>query len=1510
MVTPGLVWGQGVVVRSKPVSADTNASNFNKQVTQDANVQVKYTFQMPVSTSGPTRNNATPANGQIVFNTPDTTLYATLNGAWVPIKASSTSSLIYFNWYFGGAGTIGDPVTIIPDSLSLLLAPWRFRGNIVKNDSVRIGYSPSTYTYLLPGSTNLFSPTNYSGWNSGQIKFTNADTSVNYFKLQASSSVNTVVGSPTQFNSYLRTSNAPVVGNDVVNLDYFNAHVGGTTIYTGDGTLAGTRYVHNGGFVLKTDSLQVLNPPVNQFNVINLAYYQSNQNILGNKNFLGNTDFKGTVKIDSSLQITNIPGADVFANSAPTDLVVQGGSNVFTTPPYRMQKILNLTSTVGDYYQFATMQSFDAGTAGTTMDITITGDVSSTNSLISKSYHFLLTRNDSSAWEQVRPLSTEDTTSNFALEVKLASSTWSFRIRRTSVQLDNLGSPSNTGIYIWAQTQPIFTLSGSSITGNDVTTIPVFNLSQITQYRNNLYDSNGVAFAKVGGGGVGTVTSIAPGVGFVSHTPITISGTMNVDTTLVATRAYVNGFSTFFSTQFTGLGTSGSPITIDTTNMRTVANSLSLSAAQTKFNLKANIASPTFTGTPAAPTAAPGTNTTQLASTAFVMAAVSAGTPTGANPTASIGFTAVNGSSANFTRADGAPKADSTIIASTANHPTLAQLQTKVNNYLLIADTTSLARKTGNAVMQQSSYAAIGTGGLGFLSFLSQSASPSRVSGILKLYRDSVGSISYMNGLVRRTLKFTKNGDITTSFPYKLVSVLADSTDVAASIAGLSSTYVPYTGATGNVNLGANTLTVKGVTSSFNTTSYSSIFPSQTQFYFVGQDANSAVLQGQSFAGHVVFEASRANGTAASPTAIIANDELGTYAYNGWDGTSYGEATASVQGTATQNFTSSAHGTQLILNTTPNGSTTLTAAAVADQSGDFGIARHLLVGGTLGANLSSYGSGSIVATVLANNNASGRAALELYGNVLNTGNVTSEIDFGAQSNTIQSNQRIVQFYGLPSGATAGNKGGALTIATKANAGSLTNALQISNTQVLTFNHYTTNGGIFYGDGSGNLTQTGAGTSTTLLHGGTSPAYSAVSLTADVTGVLPVANIDTTTIRTVANSRTLAQTQTALNLKLNISDTTAMLNNVLHKNLNETILGLKTAQFNNIASTITPGFVIANNQVLTTGQAQLSPALKLSAPAFGTTLGTSQPVDWYVYSSGIAGTTPTGQLVFASGVGAATPGARVSFNTNASITAAGGNSVFTNNRTGIAATTTSGIISTNSTAATSGVAEQRAPASEWNGHVWNTTATAADNVFGGRVDVRGISGTTPTAKMFWQMGTGVSTITYTDRMSLDNAGTLSLLAYTTKGMLANSSAGVLSSFADGTANQVLGMNSGATGYEYKTITAGNGVSVTHGANSITIAEVLRYAHNISTPTTGGTVNLTNNQYNIINPAGALLALTVNLPSSPVNNDLVYIKFTQNVTTVTYTGGTVVDGITAPTVGGLTILVYDSGTTSWY
>lgn len=70
-------------------------------------------------------------------------------------------------------------------------------------------------------------------------------------------------------------------------------------------------------------------------------------------------------------------------------------------------------------------------------------------------------------------------------------------------------------------------------------------------------------------------------------------------------------------------------------------------AISSAISSKANINSPTFTGTPAGPTASAGTNTTQIATTAFVTAALSAVYPVGSiyinasvstNPATLLGF--------------------------------------------------------------------------------------------------------------------------------------------------------------------------------------------------------------------------------------------------------------------------------------------------------------------------------------------------------------------------------------------------------------------------------------------------------------------------------------------------------------------------------------------------------------------------------------------------------------------------------------------------------------------------------------------------------------------------------------------------------------------------------------------------------------------------------------------------------------------------------------------------------
>lgn len=82
---------------------------------------------------------------------------------------------------------------------------------------------------------------------------------------------------------------------------------------------------------------------------------------------------------------------------------------------------------------------------------------------------------------------------------------------------------------------------------------------------------------------------------------------------------------------------------------------------------KADSASPTFTGTPAAPTAASGNNTTQIATTAFVSAAVTAATGAlGTLSTQNANAVAVTGGTINGTIIGGTTAAAGTFTTATA----------------------------------------------------------------------------------------------------------------------------------------------------------------------------------------------------------------------------------------------------------------------------------------------------------------------------------------------------------------------------------------------------------------------------------------------------------------------------------------------------------------------------------------------------------------------------------------------------------------------------------------------------------------------------------------------------------------------------------------------------------------------------------------------------------------------------------------------------------------------------
>lgn len=110
-----------------------------------------------------------------------------------------------------------------------------------------------------------------------------------------------------------------------------------------------------------------------------------------------------------------------------------------------------------------------------------------------------------------------------------------------------------------------------------------------------------------------------------SDIPTKLSQLTN-DGNYVADASYVHTDSNFTSdekSKLSGIAAGANKTTVDSALSSSSTNPLQNKAINTALGLKAPLASPTFTGTPKGPTAAAGTNTTQLATTAFVTTAIS-----------------------------------------------------------------------------------------------------------------------------------------------------------------------------------------------------------------------------------------------------------------------------------------------------------------------------------------------------------------------------------------------------------------------------------------------------------------------------------------------------------------------------------------------------------------------------------------------------------------------------------------------------------------------------------------------------------------------------------------------------------------------------------------------------------------------------------------------------------------------------------------------------------------------
>jgi hypothetical protein len=180
-----------------------------------------------------------------------------------------------------------------------------------------------------------------------------------------------------------------------------------------------------------------------------------------------------------------------------------------------------------------------------------------------------------------------------------------------------------------------------------------------------------------------------------------------------------------------------------------------------------------------------------------------------------------------------------------------------------------------------------------------------------------------------------------------------------------------------------------------------------------------------------------------------------------------------------------------------------TKSAAFDALSPMTTLGDLIYGGASGSNSRLVGSTSATQAFLSqtgNGTVSG-APSWVTSLPLNqfSGVVAGGVAYGSATTTVATNSAGSTGQALLSGGTGAPTWGTLGLSyggtgqTSASAGF--NALS----------PMTTAGDIIYGGASGAGTRLAAGTSTQVLHGGTTPSWAAVSLTADVSGTLPVAN---------------------------------------------------------------------------------------------------------------------------------------------------------------------------------------------------------------------------------------------------------------------------------------------------------------------------------------------------------------------------------------------------------------------
>jgi len=109
----------------------------------------------------------------------------------------------------------------------------------------------------------------------------------------------------------------------------------------------------------------------------------------------------------------------------------------------------------------------------------------------------------------------------------------------------------------------------------------------------------------------------------------------------------------------------------------------------------------------------------------------------------------------------------------------------------------------------------------------------------------------------------------------------------------------------------------------------------QQQLHLAKEGANGGIwfqVHSNTGTNHGIFNFNRARGTLASPTAVQSGDNLGSFRFNGHDGTAIG-AGSQIIGRASENWSVGNHGSDLNFFTVANGATTTTQRMIIGNDG-------------------------------------------------------------------------------------------------------------------------------------------------------------------------------------------------------------------------------------------------------------------------------------------------------------------------------------------------------------------------------------------------------------------------------------------------------------------------------------------------------------------------------------------------------------------------------------------------